>query len=82
MANLADVGDSVEIQMRDKGENVAIAISGTYDMTIKFQREVVPGGGAWQTLRTYTTEDATVAETHVTEHWNEKLRLILTLDPV
>lgn len=80
MASLTGVGDSVELQMADKDEAVAIALSGTYNMTILFQREVVPNGGAWQTLRTYTTEDATVAETHVTERTGEKFRLIVSVD--
>lgn len=80
MASFTGVGDNVEQQMSDKGEAVAIALSGTYNMTILFQREVVPGGDAWETLRTYTTADATVAETHVTEKFNENLRLIVDVD--
>jgi len=80
MAALADVGDNVTLQMSDKGEAVAIAISGTYNMTILFQREVTPNGGAWETLRTFTTANATVAEIHVTEKFNENVRLIVTVD--
>ncbi len=81
MATLDDIGESVEIQMVDKGENVDISIVGTYVMTILFQREVgSPGSGAWETLRTYTTIDATVAEVHVTQGYAEKLRLIVDAD--
>ena len=80
MADLEDVGDTVELQMTDKGENVDIAISGTYTMTILFQREVVPNSGAWLTLRTYDTIDATVADIYVTVGFNEKVRLIVSAD--
>ncbi len=80
MATLDDIGESVELQMSDKGESVAIAIAGTYIMTLLFQREVTPGGGAWETLRTFNTEDETVAEIHVTEKFNEKLRLFVLAD--
>lgn len=81
MASFTDVGDSVELQMAARGDVVSIAISGTYNMTILFQREVgSPGSGAWETLQTFNTEDATEAATHVTKFYNEKLRLILTVD--
>ncbi len=81
MASLTEVGHNTTQQMIDKGENVSIALSGTYNMTVLFQREIgAPGSGAWQTLRTYTTVDATVAETHVTEFYNEKVRLIVDVD--
>lgn len=81
MASFTAVGDNVELQMTDKGETVGIDISGTYNMTILFQREVgSPGSGAWETLRTYTTANATVAEEHTTEFYNEKVRLIVTVD--
>lgn len=80
MASFTGVGDSTEIAVRNKGETVSIAISGTYNMTIKFQRESTPGGDAWETLKTYTTANATVAEDYVTESFNENLRLIVTVD--
>lgn len=81
MASFTGVGDNAELQMADKGDEVLISLSGTYSMTILFQREVgAPGSGAWQTLRTYSGVDATVSEVHVTEHWNEKVRLIVSVD--
>ena len=80
MASLADVGDNVELQMVDKGENVDIALSGTYSMIVLFQREVVAGSDAWETIRTYVTVDATVADVYVTRGFNENLRLIVDVD--
>ncbi len=81
MADFTAVGHNITLSMADKGESVAIALSGTYNMTIAFQREMgSPGSGAWETLRTYTTEDATVAETHITEKVGEELRLIVLAD--
>ncbi len=81
MATLDDVGETLELQVADKGEIVRISIVGTYIMTILFQKEVgSPGSGAWQTLRTFNTEDETVAEDYVTTGFNEKLRLNVTED--
>ena len=81
MASFTGVGDNVEQAMIDKGENVDIAISGTYNMTILFQREVgSPGSGAWETITTYTTANATVADVYVTRGYNETVRLVVTVD--
>jgi len=81
MASFTGVGDNVTLQMADKGEAVAIALSGTYNMTILFQREVgSPGSGAYVTLKTYSTANATVADLYITESYNEKLRLIVSVD--
>lgn len=81
MATLDDIGESVELQVADKGEIVRISIVGSYIMTLLFQREVgSPGSGAWQTLRTFNTEDETVAEDYVTRDYDEKLRIIVDAD--
>ncbi len=81
MADFTGVGDNTELQMSARGESVAIVLSGTYVMKILFQREVgAPGSGAWETLRTYETDDETVADTHTTSRDNEKLRLIVDVD--
>lgn len=81
MASFTGVGDSVSLQMTAPGDTVDIDISGTYNMTILLQREVgSPGSGAWETLRTYDTANATVAEKYETEKHNEKLQLIVTID--
>lgn len=81
MATLDDVDESVELQVRDKGEIVRIAIAGTYTMVLLFQREVgSPGSGAWQTILTFNTVDETVAVDYVTRDFNEKLRIIVDQD--
>lgn len=80
MASFTGVGDNLELAVLDKGESVDIAISGTYNMTILFQRETVAGGDAWETLETFDTANATEAETYVTRSYGENLRLIVDID--
>lgn len=63
------------------GENVDIALSGTYNMSIQLERAVGGGDAAWEVVAgPWTTEDATVAEVYVTEKINERLRLRVTVD--
>ena len=81
MANLDTVLDTLELQMRDKGETVSIAISGTYVMVIFFQVEIgSPGSGAWKTLFTFNTVDGVEAEVYVTKGFDEKVRLVVDTD--
>lgn len=81
MANLVDVGDSVELLVPARGTDVSIAISGTYVMTLFFQVEQgAPGSGAWQTINTYDTVDGTEAAVYTTASWNEKCRIIVDDD--
>lgn len=81
MASFTGVGDNVELSVADVGEDITIALSGTYNMTIVFQRELgSPGSGAWETLKTYTTANATVSEVYRTVHYNGKYRLYVTVD--
>ena len=81
MASFTTVLDTLELQMRDKGETVSIAISGTYVMVIFFQVEIgSPGSGAWQTLFTFNATNGTEAEVYVTKGFDEKVRLILDTD--
>lgn len=81
MASFTAVGDSTSITMKSKGDSVAVAISGTYNMTIQLQREEgSPGSGAWILVKEWSTANATVAYTHVTTRLNEVLRLIVTVD--
>lgn len=81
MASFTGVGDNTELQMNLKGDIAAVAISGTYDMTIALQREQgSPGSGSWETLKSWNTANATVAYNHTTTRYNEKLRLIVLVD--
>lgn len=81
MASFTGVGDNTTLNPKARGEQVAIALSGTYNMTILFQREVgSPGSGAWETIYSYSTANATVAATYVTAGENERLRLFVSVD--
>ena len=81
MASFTGVGDNVELAVPDRDETIDIDISGTYDMTILFQREKgSKGSGSWETLRSYSTANATVAEKYTTESFGENLRLIVDVD--
>lgn len=82
MASFADVGDTVQLAVQDKGETVAIALSGTYNMVIKLQLEQgSPGSGSWLNLQTVSgSPNATIAIDYITKSHNEKLQLIVTTD--
>lgn len=81
MASFTGVGDNVELQMTEKGDDIAVALSGTYNMTISLQVEQgSPGSGAWQEIKQWTTANATVAFTHTTTQYNQKFRLIVLVD--
>lgn len=77
MASFTAAGDNTTLTVADKGEQVSIALSGTYAQTVLFQRENgSPGSGSWQLLKTYSTANATVADSYYTESFHENLRLI------
>lgn len=81
MASFTSVGDTTTLSTSYPGETVAVALSGTYDMTIALQREVgSPGSGAWYTIKSWNTADATVAYNYTTKYHNEELRLIVQVD--
>lgn len=81
MASFTAAGDSVSLSMTHKGDIAAVAISGTYAMTIQLQRETgSPGSGAWELIKEWSTANATVAYTYRTKADNEQLRLIVTAD--
>jgi hypothetical protein len=82
MASFTSVGDTTSVSVQDKGETVAIALSGTYNMVIKLQREQgSPSSGSWLTIKTVsTTANQTIAEDYITKSYNETLRLIVTTD--
>jgi len=82
MASFTGVGDTLELQTQDRGDTVAIALSGTYAMTITLQMEQgSPGSGSWLTLQTVSgAANATVAIDYTTKSFGEKLRLLVTVD--
>jgi hypothetical protein len=81
MASFTGVGDNTTLSVPLRGETVSVAISGTYSMQIDLQRELgAPGSGAWVTLESWDTANATVAYDYVTKSFNENLRLIVQVD--
>jgi hypothetical protein len=81
MASFTNAGDTLVLDIPDKGETIDVAISGTYNMTIDFEREVGGvGSGAFELITSYTTVNATVADTYTSKGFNERIRLILTTD--
>lgn len=81
MASFTTVGDTTTLSVADMNESVTIALSGTYTMTIDFQRELgSPGSGSWETVKTYSTADATVSDIYYTKSFKENLRLFLRVD--
>jgi hypothetical protein len=81
MASFTSVNDELVLDIPERNEQIAIALSGTYAMTILFQREVgSKGSGTWETLRTYSTANATVAETYTSIKENDRVRLFVSVD--
>lgn len=81
MASFTAIDDTLVLDVPARGENIALAISGTYNMTILFQREKgSPGSGSFETLLTFNTEDATEAANYTTKGENERLRFLLSVD--
>ena len=84
MASFTTVGDSLELFVQAAGEDVSVAISGTYAMDIRLQMEMgSKGSGAWRDvgpLFKWTTADATVAAVYTTQGVNTNLRLFVVVD--
>lgn len=81
MASFTSVGDTTTATLVAKGDDCAVALSGTYNMTIALQREQgSPGSGSWEVLNTWSTANATVAYVHTATLDNERLRLIVQVD--
>lgn len=75
------VGVSGVLRLKHAGEDVTIAISGTYNTTIVLERALTSDeNGAWvRVVPAWVTADATVSEVYQTKRENEKLRLRCTL---
>lgn len=80
MASFTDVLDTVSLSVPRRGEEFDVALSGTYAMDIALQRETAPGSGSWQTVKHYTTANATVAERFASLQAGDKWRLIVVVD--
>lgn len=76
MASLTAADQTVSLSMLNKGETVAVALSGTYAATTVLQREVGSlGSGQWEDLKSWSTANATVAFSWITQRERENLRL-------
>lgn len=81
MASFTGVGDNTSLTVANRGETVAIAISGTYNMTIALQRNIGSStNAAWEEIKRWSTANATVAYDYVTRTYNESVRLIVLVD--
>lgn len=78
MASFTAVDDAITLTVPDKGEDILVNLSGTYNMVIELQRKV--GEGAWKNINTWSTANATVAAYYTTKQVGEVLRLIVTTD--
>ena len=81
MASFTTVNDTLELFVTDKGETIAVAISGTYDQIIDLQLELgSKGSGAWRTVKQFNTENETEAFDYITKSIGENLRMLLRAD--
>jgi hypothetical protein len=81
MASFTTAGDTLVLDIPDKGEDIDVAISGTYAMTIDLEREMgAVGSGAFELIKSWSTANATVAYVYTSANFNERIRLILTSD--
>ncbi len=76
MASFTAAGNTLVLYVPKMGETIAIAISGSYVQVIDLQREIGSlGSGAWITVKSFDTTDATEAFDYVTIGNDENVRL-------
>lgn len=80
MASFTGVNDNVTLTVNDIGDTVSVAISGTYNMIIVLEREVVPNSGSYAEMKRWFTANATVAHSFVNEFKDQKYRLMVIKD--
>jgi hypothetical protein len=81
MASFTSAGDTLVLDIPNKGTTIDVAISGTYSMVIDLEREMGSvGSGSFELIKSYSTVNATVAESYVSANFNERIRFILTTD--
>lgn len=88
MASFTTVGNELILDIPESAgkATITVDISGTYNMTILFQRELSsPGSGAWETIEDYTVPNATVLANFFhplfgSTPYRERYRLFLAVD--
>jgi hypothetical protein len=80
MATFTSLDDNTVLRLTAPSD-IFIAISGTYDMVIEYQREQGSyGSNSWQMIREYKTPNATISESysHTNIGTHHRYRLIVT----
>ena len=81
MASFTAAGNSLVLDVPNKGTTIDVAISGTYDQTIDLEREMGSvGSGGFELIKTFNTENKTEAYSYTSANFNERIRLFLTTD--
>ena len=74
-------GVSSSLRTGKKGENITVALSGTYAAAVQLERATSPDELSWEKVLPvdqWKTDDATVSEVYLTQRDNEVLRLRAT----
>lgn len=78
--SLTAVGSTAVLRAQQEGETISVAISGTYNMTISLERAITSDESAWETIKTWTTANATVAFDHRAVNKGDRFRLTVKVD--
>lgn len=78
--NFTAVGVSSVLRVPERGDNVTVAISGTYNMDIYLERALGPDLSAWAIVKSFLVEDDTVDFSMPTARYNEIFRLNCKVD--
>ncbi len=82
--SFTEAGVSAALRLQAIGEDVTIALSGTYVATVQLERALTPDEQAWEAVyppnrgTSWSTANATVSDIYKTQSKNEKLRLRCT----
>lgn len=74
------VGVSSVLRVPERGDQITVTISGTYDQEIFLERALGPDLSAWEVVKAWKVEDATVAFTMPVARYNEIYRLNCKVD--
>lgn len=82
MASFTSVGDTTSVTVTGLRRQIDVTLSGTYDMVIALQKlSGSAGSGAFRTVKTYRTANATVADSfYTTDDHQEQWRLVVLVD--
>lgn len=78
--SFTDVDTSIELVVPKAGDTLNVSLSGTYAMTIALQRATSTARLAWETVKTWSTANATVSENFRVSRNDEVYRLYVVAD--